>query len=231
MSTIRTAVLSAALALAAGAAEAALFFPSSYRSAADSPFAGKAVLDYSHLDDFETASRAPGYGRSGGIILGPGPLTDSVDGDDGAIDGSGNGGRSLYSDGANRLVFTFDAATLGRLPTHAGIVWTDVGFATPVDLIGDVTFEAYDAAGALIDGLTAHRLGDGSAGGGTAEDRFFGIAHLAGIARIEIAMPGSTDWEVDHLQYAVLTPVPAALPLLAAGLGGLALLARRRTRA
>jgi hypothetical protein len=44
-------------------------------------------------------------------------------------------------------------------------------------------------------------VGDGSDAGGTAEDRFFGVYYTNGISAIRIAMHGTSDFEVDHLQY------------------------------
>ncbi|MBL8701534.1 MAG: hypothetical protein JNK67_24355 [Alphaproteobacteria bacterium] len=106
--------------------------PSPYRQASDSPFSGP--FRWFRLESFESGTLAiPGVTVStGAIVIGPGPLTDSVDADDGVVDGSGGGGHSLYSGGTLReFVFTFDPAVLGALPTHAGIVVTDIGASTP----------------------------------------------------------------------------------------------------
>jgi len=223
--------LALAVAAGAGSAQAAFFGPTPYLAATGSPFAGKPVADYFHLDDYQTDTRTPGYTSNTTQILPPAGLTDSVDLDDGVVDGSGDAGRSLYSASLRTIVFTFDAGTLGRLPTHAGVVWTDVGWTDGVTGFGDVIFEAFDGLGVSLGSVLASNLGDGNAGGGTAEDRFFGVRSFAGVGRIEISMPKSIDWEVDHLQYGVLTPIPAALPLLASALGGLGWLARRRRKA
>ena len=94
------------------------------------------------------------------------------------------------------IEFSFDAAVLDALPTHAGIVWTDGS--------GTWTFEAFDAAGASMGTITAG-LGDGVFAGTTADDRFFGAINPAGISKIKIGNPNSGGGvEVDHLQYGLV---------------------------
>ena len=123
-----------------------------------------------------------------------------MDGDDGAVNGSGTGGRSFFfGSGSTGITFTFSAAALGGLPTQAGIVWTDGQ--------GTTTFEAFDAAGASMGVIGPVTLDDGSISGTTGEDRFFGVTHPGGISAIRISNT-SGGIEVDHLQYG---PVPAAV--------------------
>ncbi|NJL47103.1 MAG: PTPA-CTERM sorting domain-containing protein [Leptolyngbyaceae cyanobacterium SM2_5_2] len=210
--------------------------PSPYTQFSDSPFSGIDFTTdpdgYFHLEDFEDgALDTPGVTASAGFVL-PGlpgnTLTDSVDGDDGSVDGSGSAGTSFYSNNNKVLRFTFDASVLGKLPSHVGIVWTDVGFVdgdTPPTFTGrgDVVFRAYNAGNQLLKNVIAKNLGDGLANGGIAEDRFFGIRYYPGIAHFEIEMPNSGDWEVDHLQYGYV-PTPALLP----GLIGLGVAALRK---
>jgi len=215
-----TAVLGILAALPFHVSNAApIFGPLPYLGVADSPFAGLTDLV---VEDFED-----GYANTAGMIfdaiqvLAPGPLTDSVDEDDGAIDGFGTGGHSLYSNGRNAISILFDALVLGRLPTHAGIVWTDVGDVTAATAgYGDVVFEAFDATDTSLGIVVASQLGDGLPGGSTDEDRFFGIQHDAGILRMTLTMPNSLDWEADHVQFSLAAPVPepAALALMLIGL-------------
>src|SRR5262245_1494125 len=57
-----------------------------------------------------------------GTLIGPGGNTDSVDADDGTIDGSGTLGHSYFGgDGATGITFTFDPQRPGGLPTLAGM--------------------------------------------------------------------------------------------------------------
>ena len=185
--------------------------PTPYLQATDSPLLGSA-FSYLYVEDFEDGSvNAPGLVGFGGFVLGPASMTDSVDADDGANDGSGIGGHSFYPSRSSVLSFTFDAVVLGALPTHAGLVWTDVGFSSDVTTpcpnssgscgFGNVIFEAYDASGVSLGIFGPFLLGDGDVRGQTPEDRFFGVINPSGISRIALTMPGSIDWELDHVQY------------------------------
>jgi hypothetical protein len=194
---------------------AAVFYgPSSYLSFSNSPFSTQ-QSEYFYLETFEdSALNTPGaFLSSGWVITSPGPLIDSVDGDDGIIDGSGTNGHSLFSIGSrsNLTVFFNPAFLGGRLPTCAGIVCTDIGSVTSGQLgVGNVTFSARDGDGAALGSIVATNLGNGSAAGSgpgaTAEDRFFGVSNPAGISSISITANNSTDWELDHLQYGYYRP-------------------------
>src|SRR4051794_41108441 len=81
---------------ATGAASARFTRPPAYARTADGPFS---VLDFSsgyfYLESFEDgAFNTPGASASGGTVAPPGPDTDSVDADDGQLDGQGTGGHS-----------------------------------------------------------------------------------------------------------------------------------------
>jgi PEP-CTERM motif len=210
--------------LVSGAATAAVVGPLPYLAAGDSPFTSQTFSTFV-LETFDGATR-PGYTRSGGIVLGPAPLTDSV----------GGTGNSLYSNGATSLSFDFTPYLLsnGVLPNRAGIVWTDVGYQFGECCgsfvgVAEVRFEAFDQNNISL-GTRIATLGDGVANGSTAEDRFFGASNAGGISRLVIAMPTSDDWEVDHLQFGTAVPEPASWAMLIIGFGLVGAVARQRQK-
>lgn len=182
--------------------------PTPYLSKADSPFLADLNAGHMYLEDFECGVlTVPGVALSTGTIIPPGfeGLIDSVDADDGVIDGSGLGGHSLFSgDGATGITFTFNQTTLGAFPTKAGIVWTDGS--------GTTTFEAFDSLGVSLGTIGPVSIADGSSAGTTGEDRFFGVVNAGGISAIKISNT-SGGIEVDHLQYGLYTVQGANLSL------------------
>jgi hypothetical protein len=195
-------------------ADPTLHGPTPYRRASASPFWGMSGLMLDTLED--GALNLSGVMPLTGFVLGPGPNTDSVDADDGVVDGSGTGGHSWWTP-ERTLEIAFDASALGRLPRHVGLCWTDGR-----DI---VTFEAFGADGASLGTLTGDHP-DLRSDGRTAEDRFYGVSNHAGISRITIS--SSAPWngvEVDHIQYVL--PAPHASALLVVG----ALVRRSRVRA
>jgi hypothetical protein len=201
------------------ALSAATFYgPTPYNSAADSPFDGLGL----YLEDFQDGSlNTPGVTANAGIALsGPGGgLVDSVEGPP----------MWSYYMGSPVLRFTFSALALGGLPTRAGIVWTDVGNNSgPTFGAADVQFEAFDSLGVSLGVIGPFVLGDGSVVENQADDRFFGVFEAGGISAVELRMPLSSDWEVDHLQYGSAIPEPGTAVLVVAG--AVAVAASRRFR-
>jgi len=191
---------------AQAAPNATAYGPTPYLSFADSPF-NSLSFSYFYLEDFEDhLFNTPGASADGGgvnsVISGP-TIHDSVDADDGAIDGSGLDGDSyiIYpvppASSASPVRFSFNAGVLGSLPTHVGIVWTDG--------LGTTLFEAFDAFGAPIEVIGPVAIADGSINGETAEDRFFGASHSGGISSVRISNT-IAGMEVDHLQYGGIVP-------------------------
>ena len=202
-----------------------LFGPSSYLSDSDIPAGFYQSGAPAFLDNFEDG---PGIGggltASAGSRSGVGSFDgarDSVDGDDGAIDGSGLAGSSWFSGaGDSGVQFTY---TGSDLPTAFGLVWTDGS--------GSITFKAFDGSDTLLFSQTFSGIPDGSSSGTTAEDRFFGLTFDGGIKSIFISN-SSGGIEVDHVQYGAMFAAPVPEPdtwaLLIAGLGLLGVAARRR---
>jgi len=172
--------------------------PLPYLSADDSPFKAEIDSGSGYLEDFECGHLvAPGVTADPtALVYGPNFDADSVDGDDGTIDGSGANGHSFLRLDAAVITFTFDADVLGQLPTKAGVVWTDGGTDC------DVTFEAFGPGGVSLGTIFAAGVGDDSNSGTTAEDRFFGVIDSGGIESIRISH-NTGGLEVDHLQYVV----------------------------
>lgn len=203
-----------------------LLGPSVYTSFTNSPFNG-GTFSYFHLENFETGSlTVPGVSASAGTVIGPGALVDSVDGDDGVIDGFGQNGRSFFqNNGPAGIQFTFSSVTLGQLPTHVGIVWTDGN--------NNIRFEAFDGANNSLGFLTGSHA-QGGFTGETAEDRFYGIISAGGIGSIFIqsGVPsGGGGLEVDHLQYGfAAVPEPTTLILASSSVLAAGIILQRRTR-
>jgi len=192
----RIPLVAVAALLACGTATAQTFLgPTPYLSAADSPFPATTAAFV--LEDFEDGLlNAPGVTGVFGIVTSTsfsGTIIDSVDADDGLIDGACAGGDSYFGSAAN-VSFQFDAGVLGGHPRRVGVVWTDGG---PNAL---VTFEAFDGSGASLGSIVAGNQGDNTYFGTTADDRFYGVDYAGGISRITISH-NAGGLEVDHLQY------------------------------
>lgn len=224
---MRTSTAAATIALTAvvATASADLVGPFPYLSIADSPFAGAGLASFA-LEDFEDGLlNTPGLSASAGFASSPGSATDSVDGDDGTLDGLGQAGRSLYL-GVSTVTFTFEPVA-GQYPTHAGLVWTDVGLVTAGSFgVSAVQLSALAPDGSTIASSSGLIFGDGDIQGQTPEDRFLGAINAGGIASITITMPDSADWEIDHVQFGVI-PAPGVLSLAGPAL----FLGSRRRRA
>lgn len=218
--------------------EASITFlgPTPYLSAADSPFPVGSSNFF--LEDFEDGMlNTPGIslfipnGAPLAGIIGPSSTTDSVDGDDGTIDGSGTAGTVLrYAMGPNftsppnysvQLTIRFSEAELGFLPNAFGLVWTD-GPAT-----SQIAIAAFNKDLVHLGTGSHFGLGDLSELGETAEDRFFGVTTDQEISTIVVgfgfqALPDTPRGiipltEIDHLQYGFIVPEPATgVTLLAA---------------
>jgi len=187
MSLKRVYLLATSFVFYAGLATAqtpTFFGPTPYLQQSDTP-AGFSALPVV-LENFEDGVRDPDLATAASIT-GPGGLTDSVDIDDGVINGSGTAGRSAFSCSPVRITFS-------SRPVSAAMVWTDGGSAT------SVTFEAFDRAGLSLGTHGPFVLGDNSNFGETAEDRFFGVRYAPGISSI-LMTHTSGCYEIDHVQW------------------------------
>ena len=213
MRTARTTLLGVMSLLLAGSAHAELLGPNTpYLEFEDSPFFGL-PFDYFYLEDFEDGLlNVPGVTSNVPRITTPSSTVDSVDFDDGSIDGFGIGGHSIFTDNlVSFLFFEFDVGVLGTLPTHAGIVWTDI---VPRSTSGNepFAFEAFDPNDESLGVIGPTLLGDEFIEGQTAEDRFFGVIHAGGISKIVLSSTNdSMKWEADHLQYGAFAPPAPAV--------------------
>lgn len=175
-----------ALPFTAVQAQAVFFFSNTpYLSVADRPagFGNGPVL----LEDFEDGLIDPRLTVSAGVV-GPGGPTDSVDADDGTVDGSGSNGHSAFSFSPVEVSFA------APLPTAVSLVWTDGGTNA------NVTFEAFGPTNLSLGTIGPVVAGDASILGTTAEDRFFGVNDLAGISRVRISHT-SGGYEIDHIAW------------------------------
>lgn len=196
---------------------------SAYRSAAN-------AVPGAIIEDFEDGLwNVPGMSISGGYLEEcPDRPCNSVDGDDGVIDGSGARGRS-WTAGGPRLEISFDASVLGAAPLWVGVVVTDIGArgrfdsAFQVDLFGHDGRPVSSFTEWIFSGL-AREPGDAS------EDRFYGAYLANGISAIALTNidPDSPDpgaWQIDHVQFSF---VPEPAPALFMGWGLASLSAFRR---
>ena len=126
-------------------------------------------------------------GRSGSQSSGNN--CDSVDEDDGAVDGGYSNPRGGFRITSGEIRFTFDEGVLGKLPTHAGIV-----FAERVNTT--FTLSAYDSNNVLLETVSINV---------SYADPFVGIFAESGISYVIV----TGEAEFDHFQYGHFVPEPS----------------------
>jgi hypothetical protein len=175
-----------------GASAGPSFFgPTPYRSVADVPVGFYAGGVPRFLEDFEDFSLSGGVTASSGTPA-RGSFADSVDADDGSIDGSGQAGTSFGHPSTGFPDF-IDFTFTSPLPTAAGLVWTD-------SIGGTVSFAAFGPGMQSLGQIGPFTLVQPGTTGQTAEDRFFGVHNAGGILAIRI-IDTARNFEVDHVQY------------------------------
>ena len=217
---MRLTLFSVGLVQITASAKAAQFFfdgNENYFSAADIPSGFYAGGTPTALEDFEDGSLDFGITASSGILNSAvsSASTDSVDADDGVIDGSGTNGDAWRSTAAlSTLSPTAVRFTFPTLVTAAGLVWTD-GAHTP---LATFEFEAFGPGLQSLGIIGPVDLSDGTNFGSTGEDRFFGVHDSQGIVAIEMRSSLGA-FEVDHVQYGSL-PEPSTFSLALLGFFG-----------
>lgn len=192
-------------------AQTTYYGPLPYTSSADVP-AGMYAGSPTFIEDFEDGTLDGGILSTPMLMAGGARLgssfgeagIDSVDADDGLIngassDGGGNFGESWWVPmGSVRYTFTTPV-------TAAGVVWTDGD--------GDLSFEAFGPGGVSL-GVHGPFSGipDGNFLGGTAEDTFFGVTDPGGIVEIVLSSSVLLGLESDHVQYGVAAAPAAPIP-------------------
>lgn len=204
------------------------FGPTAYLKTGDTPAGFACPECVLSIEDFEDNSLDPFLTIDHGQILPPnfvsgmGPSTDSVDGDDGSVDGSGLDGYSYFSGNRRDLTITFDSHV-----KSAGLVFTDGDSAS-----SNIVLEAFDGNGGSLGVINAGDLADGVFTGQTAEDRFLGFQDMDGsIASIKISMDAGSGIEIDHIHWqdlASCVPEPTSAGLALMAFGGLFGVRRRR---
>lgn len=166
--------------------------PIPYRSIADSPFDMSGLGKTFFFDDFEdgTFDFPDGVFSSPFMIETPGPLTDSVDADDGDIDGNGSGGHALKPESRITINLTnppqfikdyvlyFDSKLLASYPNSFGVVLTD-GMPNSYHVM-----EVNEGNG-YVSRVYLPPL-DNDFNGGASEDRFFAVTSTQGIRSLSI---------------------------------------------
>jgi hypothetical protein len=198
------------------------FEPTPYLSADDMPSEFKATNPF--IEDFEDGTADSRLTLGPGRIIGPGfdsgikDVTDSVDADDGSIDGDGGQAHSFWSQVWNEVGVDFETPVIS-----AGLVFTDGEQQT------EMIFEAFDTDGVSVGTHVWQTTADEVFTGTTGEDRFIGVMHDGGISRIVIQQIGRDvhGLEIDHVSFAVI-PEPGSASLLMMAATILAIRCRRR---
>lgn len=233
ISRVFSALLVVGLCVSAANAGTTTFGPSAYLSetptlTGDTPEGYFCRECSGWIEDFEMGTVDPFLSIDNGEILLPrtfsglmNSVTDSVDGDDGVIDGSGTAGHSWFAPS--------DSVTVSflRPVKNAGLVFTD-GDAISTN----IRLEAFDIDGNLLAAIDAGDLADDTYTGETAEDTFMGFQDMdASISSITLSMDAGIGIEIDHVSWQEACAIPEPSSALISILGLISLVSFRRRRA
>lgn len=199
--------------------------PIPYRSVADSPCAWGPPGSTFFLEDFEDGSLnfPAGIDTYNGTVLQPSGTTDSVDADDGVLDGHGDGGHSLLPLAVQMglsfppvwqtsFAMGFSQETLGYLPNCAGFVVTDGLSMASINLV--VRLPNQQSIAIHPSGLFG--LLDDLDNGSSDDDWFLGVRVPTGFVSVRIthtyqAVDYEPRFEIDHAQFGLIAPEPAPI--------------------
>jgi hypothetical protein len=198
--------------------------PTPYLRVEDSPFDLSGLGSTMFLDDLEDGALDGPLISPDTRVRGPGLFTDSVDADDGVVDGQGNGAHSLETTRyivhptfpwTYRTFFDIIFTDIDNRPNAFGIVWTD-GFEQ-----SSVELQFVSPSGTNIGVCSYDSLMDGANTGESAEDRFIGIiadqpiGHIGGFSQSVGFEPPSERLELDHIQFGRQAfPEPSSLTIV-----------------
>lgn len=180
------------------------------------------------IEDFEMGTVDPFLSIDSGEVLFPrtfsglmNSVTDSVDGDDGVIDGFGNDGHSWFAPNSSVTV------SFANPVKNAGLVFTDGDRIST-----NVRLEAFDIDGNSLAIINAGDLADDTFTGETAEDTFMGFQDMdASISSITLSLDAGIGIEIDHISWQEACAIPEPSSALISVLGLFALIGFRRRRA
>ena len=198
MRTLTTAVLTLSLAITAQAiasdALVVLYSQHNLQLSNSSLYGAMSLDDDFWCETFEDSLvNVPGLTMTGGSIVGPGGQTDSVDADDGNVDGTGIAGHSYRANLNSPITISISTNALLGLPERLAFAWTDGPHNSSLTLT--VTT---GTGGTFV--RTIGPLGDSTSTGSTAEDRLVAVTASDGIAQVVIASGGAA-FEIDHVQF------------------------------
>ena len=206
--------------------------PSAYFQFGDAPDGFLCNGCVAWVEDFEMGTLDPFLSIDNGDILMPNAfsgvmnsVTDSVDGDDGVVDGWGNGGHSWFT-GADNADDNHLTVSFASPVKSAGLVITDGDRLSTTFLV-----EAFDSMGNSVGLIDTGDIADDFFTGETEEDRFVGFRDMdASITSMTVTMVGGIGIEIDHIYWQEFCAIPEPATELMGLMAVLGLIGFRRRR-